>query len=101
MEPDQGPVPLRNYLIVLGMAVALGAAAWYVFSNLPYTPSRDSIRAQIEQQHGIQSLVCDPSNLQHFNSDECERSKELERLLKEGIIFDYDHKLGSSNHSSK
>ena len=67
----------------IGIGILFSVFSWYVLSSTagnPYQPSKEA-QALIEQQKGIQSLVCDPSNTQHFNPEECEISKGLEARL--------------------
>lgn len=78
LNPDTLPA-----IKAIGLGVAYAFFSWYMLSyaaKVP-TPPKRGANALIEQQKGIQSLVCDSSNQQHFNPEECDLSKELEMEL--------------------
>jgi len=75
-NPDTTPM-LKGIGLSIGGAVVFAAALYYLHSNQSNVPRTDPT----SYQRGIQSLVCDPSNLQHFNPEECEASKDLEASL--------------------
>ncbi|MFH0701111.1 MAG: hypothetical protein V2A62_01605 [Candidatus Woesearchaeota archaeon] len=82
MSEAEKPVTWKAYALVGVMAASLGTAAWYFLSySSPTSSTRPENQAEISRQKGIQSLVCDPGNLQHFNPEECEVSKGLEAGL--------------------
>ena len=82
MNEAEKPVTWKAYALVGVMAVGLGTAAWYTLSDCSSTPStRPENQAEVNRQKGIQSLVCDPGSVQHFNPKECDASKGLEMEL--------------------